>query len=260
MRPYEGLAFQFSHHMIDEKWNVRHETQYLSFEAGHFPNFDFVRSLMKALSKDNGSVFRYHHHENNYLNFIYRQLQNHPGAPADKDALMEFILEITHNKTTKHTGRRDMIDLYKLVLQYYYSPTAKGSNSLKQVLPSIIFESDFLKRKYGKAGMYGIGKQVQSLNFEDHIWITPETNYNPYKTLPRVFDQYDSETLDRLVKDMEELADGGTAMTAYNYLQFSEIPLEQRQSISDSLLRYCELDTLAMCMLLEGWRAKIENL
>jgi hypothetical protein len=52
---------------------------------------------------------------------------------------------------------------------------------------------------------------------------------------------------------MDGLADGGAAMTAYNYLQFSEIPLEQRKSISTSLLRYCELATLAMVMLVEGW-------
>jgi Domain of unknown function(DUF2779) len=29
--PYEGIAFQFSHHIIDPQWNIRHETQYLSF-------------------------------------------------------------------------------------------------------------------------------------------------------------------------------------------------------------------------------------
>lgn len=260
LRPYEGVAFQFSHHTIDSNWNVKHETQFLSFEPGHFPNFDFVRNLKQALSKDDGSVFRYHNHENSYLNFIYRQLQNHPGTPADKNELMNFISEITHDKSTKHTGARDMIDLYTLVLQYYYSPLAKGSNSLKQILPAIISESEFLKVKYGKTGIYGKGKQVASLNFEDHTWIRPETGFNPYKTLPKVFENYDAETLDLLVKDMEDVADGGTAMTAYNYLQFSEIPDEQRKSISAALLKYCELDTLAMCMLVEGWRAKIENL
>jgi hypothetical protein len=47
-------------------------------------------------------------------------------------------------------------------------------------------------------------------------------------------------------------------MTAYNYLQFSDIPVEQRKSISDALLRYCELDTLAMVMLVEGWKGMIK--
>ena len=100
--------------------------------------------------------------------------------------------------------------------------------------------------------------KVHSLNFEDHIWIQSEFKNNPYKTLPKVFENYDMETLDLLVKDMDGLSDGGAAMTAYNYLQFSDIPLEQRKSISDALLRYCELDTLAMVMLLEGWKAKFK--
>jgi hypothetical protein len=258
LRPYEGVAFQFSHHIIDKDWSVRHETQYLSFDPGSFPNFEFVRKLKEALSKDEGSIFRYHNHENSYLNMIYRQLQRREDAPADKGELKDFILEITHDKASEHTGSRDMIDLYKLVLKYYYSPRAKGSNSLKQILPAIIADSEHLRSKYGRPGVYGSGKKVHSLNFTDHVWIQPEFGNNPYKTLPRVFAQYDSETLDLLVKDMEGLADGGAAMTAYNYLQFSDIPVEQRKSISDALLRYCELDTLAMVMLVEGWKGMIK--
>jgi hypothetical protein len=257
LRPYEGVAFQFSHHTIDANWHVRHETQFLSFEPNQFPNFEFVRNLKEALTKDNGTIFRYHNHENSYLNMIYRQLQRREDAPHDKEELKDFILEITHDTASEHEGPRDMVDLYKLVLQYYYSPLAKGSNSLKQILPAIIAESDFLKTKYGQPGLYGIDKQVHSLNFDDHVWIQPEFGNNPYKTLPRVFEQYDPETLDALVKDMDGLADGGAAMTAYNYLQFSDIPLDQRKSINDALLRYCELDTLAMVMLLEGWKAKM---
>lgn len=258
LRPYEGVAFQFSHHIIDKDWNVRHETQFLSFEPNKFPNFDFLRQLKNALSKDDGTIFRYHNHENSFLNMIYRQLQRREDAPSDKEELKEFILEITHDKSSEHEGLRDMVDLYKLVLQYYYSPLAKGSNSLKQILPAIIAESEFLRTKYGQPGIYGREKQVHSLNFEDHVWIQTEFGNNPYKTLPRVFEEYDPETLDLLVKDMDGLADGGAAMTAYNYLQFSEIPLEQRKSIRESLLRYCELDTLAMVMLVEGWKARIK--
>jgi hypothetical protein len=259
LRPYEGVAFQFSHHIIDKDWIVRHETQFLSFDPGRFPNYDFVRNLKNALSKDNGSIFRYHNHENTYLNMIYWQLISRSDAPADKKELMNFIEQITHEKSRNHTGPRDMIDLYQLVLQYYYSPMAKGSNSLKQILPAIIAESEFLKDKYGKPGLYGKEKKVRSLNFEDHVWIRSEFGNNPYKTLPRVFDEYDPETLDLLVKDMDELADGGSAMTAYNYLQYSEIPVDQRKRISDSLLRYCELDTLAMVMLVEGWKAMLNR-
>ena len=41
-------------------------------------------------------------------------------------------------------------------------------------------------------------------------------------------------------------------MTAYNYTQFSSISPEERLKIEEALLRYCELDTLAMVMLVQG--------
>ena len=38
-------------------------------------------------------------------------------------------------------------------------------------------------------------------------------------------------------------------MTAYAYLQFSDIEANLRGNIKDSLLKYCELDTMAMVMI-----------
>jgi hypothetical protein len=55
--------------------------------------------------------------------------------------------------------------------------------------------------------------------------------------------------------DPDELAisNGGAATTAYTRLQFEEIEACLRQRICDALLRYCELDTLAMAMIVQGW-------
>jgi hypothetical protein len=153
-----------------------------------------------------------------------------------------------------------MVDLYELVLQYYYSPNAKGSNSLKQILPAVIKDSAYLRQKYGTNGMYGKELAVKSLNFDDHVWIDPNKNHDPYKTLPAVFDNYNREVLDELIKDFDEVGDGGAALTAYNYLQFAEVPHDQRALIAVALLRYCELDTLAMVMIVEGWREMMTNL
>lgn len=254
--PYEGIAFQFSHHTIDEHWNIQHASQFLSFEAGKFPNYDFARELMSSLNKDCGSIFRYHNHENNYLNLLYSQLNSNSDAPHDKNELMSFIKSITHSSkgsAESWVGNRDMIDLYELVLSYYFAPSAKGSNGLKQILPAIIKDSDYLKGKYSKSGVYGKHLEVVSLNFGDHIWIDPQANFDPYKTLPKVFPEYENEQLDQLLAEFEDLADGGAALTAYNYLQYSELPLAQRQNIKEALLRYCELDTMAMVMICEAW-------
>jgi hypothetical protein len=65
--------------------------------------------------------------------------------------------------------------------------------------------------------------------------------------------------LARLAGDDDEDGDaggainqGGLAMTAYNYTQFSDLSDQERRSIEQALLRYCELDTLAMVMLVQG--------
>ena len=50
-----------------------------------------------------------------------------------------------------------------------------------------------------------------------------------------------------------KLADGAAAMIAYARMQFSEMGEAERRAIRQALLKYCELDTLAMVMLWEYW-------
>jgi hypothetical protein len=256
--PYEGIAFQFSHHIVEKTGEVRHAGQFLSFEQGAYPNYEFIRALKSQLEIDEGTIFRYHNHENTYLNFIFNQLEEDSNPPKDAANLKAFIRNITNWKEEGSSrgehkqGNRCMVDLYKLVLSYYYSPYARGSNSIKDILPAIIQDSDFLKSKYSNP-IYGKLRQVQSLNFDEHVWINPKYDMDPYKTLPKLFEDYDTDQLDRFFGGFDELADGGAAMTAYNYLQFSHIPNDQREKLKEGLLRYCELDTLAMVMILEGW-------
>ena len=44
-------------------------------------------------------------------------------------------------------------------------------------------------------------------------------------------------------------------MTAYSYLQYVDMSKEERELLVKGLLRYCELDTLAMVMIYEHWRS-----
>jgi uncharacterized phage protein (TIGR02216 family) len=44
------------------------------------------------------------------------------------------------------------------------------------------------------------------------------------------------------------------AMAAYTCAQFSEMSDYERGKLQEALLRYCELDTLAMVMIYEAWR------
>jgi hypothetical protein len=152
-----------------------------------------------------------------------------------------------------------MIDLQKLVLRYYYDPAMYGSNSIKDVLPAMLNSSPFLKDKYGKP-IYGTDQIIKSLNFPPTAWIEVRDGkvINPYDKLPKLFDGIDREKLD-LLTDEDELKEGGAATTAYCRMQFSEMEAYERKKLSLGLLKYCELDTLAMVMLYEGWRAMLNK-
>ncbi len=258
--PYEGIAFQFSHHIAYEDGRVEHKGQYLNTKTGVFPNYDFIRALKSELSGDNGSIFRYATHENTYLNMIHHQLQEDTTDIKDRDELCSFIETITHKKEKNRIlrrGERDMIDMLVLVKRYYFDPEAGGSNSIKQVLPSILNRSDYLKEKYAQA-IYGAENGLVSLNFKNWAWVTynNERVADPYSLLPKIFSDVTKHDMDLLTQE-DELKDGGAAMTAYARMQFEEMSDYERKQIQNALLMYCELDTLAMVMLYEGWREMV---
>ncbi|MFG6685274.1 DUF2779 domain-containing protein [Mariniflexile sp. HNIBRBA6329] len=253
--PYEQTAFQFSHHMVYEDGRVEHKTEYLNAEMGMFPNFDFVRALKRALESNFGSIFRYHNHENTVLNQIHLQLDN--SNEVDKEDLKGFIEQISHATNSSANlwcGERDMIDLYRVVKEFYYSPQTQGSISIKAVLPAVLNSSNFLKMKYVKP----ISEiNITSKNFEsNHVFLNFENEYviSPYKTLPPLFDNWNDKDLETLVSEMGMIADGGAALTAYGKLQFENMSDTERQEISQGLLKYCELDTLAMVMIYEYFK------
>ncbi|MFZ4414700.1 MAG: DUF2779 domain-containing protein [Bacteroidales bacterium] len=265
-KPYEGIAFQFSHHQVNADGSIEHKGQFLETTPGYFPNFDFVRELKNQLDKDNGSIFRYHNHENTFLNLMHRQIfaASLTDLP-DKEELMLFIQSITHNtedKVIKWKGKRDMIDLANLVFRYYLPPQTKGSYSIKQILPAVIENSEFIRNKYSNP-IYGGNAEIKSLNYQQpKIWISEEWKNDPYKSLEPVFSDIDLEMNDEFDESetgIDEIHQGGAAATAYARLQFSHISDFERQKVEQALLHYCELDTLAMVMIWEYWNFEINK-
>lgn len=255
-RPYEQMAFQYSHHTINADGKVEHTGEWINGERGKFPNYDFIRNLKIELQQDNGTIFRYAAHENTILNVIYNQLKT--SSEPDKDMLCEWIKSISHSSSSnadKWKGERDMVDLRELVLRYYYHPATSGSNSIKDVLPAILSCSDFLKTKYSKP-IYGT--EIVSNNYKDQTWIVYDKSgviINPYKLLPPINPGIDNELLDELIlDDAEGIADGGGAMIAYARMQFSQMSDNEKGNLIKALKRYCELDTLAMVMIVEAWK------
>jgi hypothetical protein len=259
LKPYEQVAFQFSHHICHKDGTIEHANEYINNKAGFFPNFEFIRALKKALENDNGTIFRYSNHENTILNAIYVQLLD--SNEPDKKELINFIQQISHSKNDSVTfwkGDRDMVDLWMVEKNFYYNPLTKGSNSIKEVLPASLSSSHFLQKKYSQS----INKiNVTSKNFsENHIWLEIDKGVvkSPYKMLPSVFKDWSEEELENTLSEIEDISDGGAALTAYGKLQYTDMEQEEVDELSSALLKYCELDTLAMVMIFEHFKELIE--
>jgi hypothetical protein len=253
MNPYESVAFQFSHHTMEKDGSLKHANEFLLAEAGQFPNYEFARALQSALSENDGTVFMWSSHENTIISHIIKQLNTRSDAPEDKTELIAFL------ETLIKGGSRAMVDLKIIAQKGYFHPSTNGSNSIKKVLPAVLESSTFLRERYSRP-IYGADNGIPSLNFRDMTWWQKDAQgcvQDPYDALK------DNEVADQsaaaLDNDDLEIAGGGEASMAYGRLQFETLPTETRASIKDKLLRYCELDTLAMAMIVEAWRAALDE-
>ncbi|NBU72631.1 MAG: DUF2779 domain-containing protein, partial [Bacteroidetes bacterium] len=144
-RPYETVAFQFSHHTMDRKGVIEHKSQYIKLERGEFPNFEFVHELKKALEQDNGTVFRFSHHENTVLVAIKRQLLEADLPSTEKTDLINFIDSITQEPKIKRIGERNMVDMCQMVkdnTDFVVYDAKTGEDITRQVLTQIIVEEE----------------------------------------------------------------------------------------------------------------------
>lgn len=202
-RPYQAVAFQFSHHILHEDGRLEHR-EFLHKE--HTPaSYHFLRALKESLSDNDGTVFRWHNHENTILNFIIQNLQNDENPPDDAVELIAFAASLTKG------GTRAMVDQYALATKRWYHPDMRGSWSIKKVLKTIM----------------------------------PQGYGDPYKMLPAIHvNGLDLD--DECISDLSELHDGGAAMIAWLTTQSKAMGEAERVNIHNALLRYCELDTMAM--------------
>ena len=106
-----------------------------------------------------------------------------------------------------------------------------------------------------------IGKiNLNSLNFDkDKVWlkIIEGAVEDPYKSLPKVFDDWDDDF--ETISELDDINNGGAALTAYGKIQYTDMSHDERLKIKDALLRYCELDTLAMVIIFEHLKELTEK-
>jgi len=160
----------------------------------------------------------------------------------------------------KVAGPRNMVDMLELVKKYCYHPATRGSNSVKAVLPAVLEGSPYLQEFYGKP-IYGAEGGVKSSNFKDWTWVVKENGRvrDPYSLLPKIFEDLDEEKTRDFLIAFEEIHEGGAAAMAWCRMQFSDMTDDEREAIARALLKYCELDTLAMVMIYQGWTDAIRR-
>lgn len=255
-RPYEQTAFQFSCHTLRRDGRLVHQ-EWIEGTAGVFPNFEFVRQLKSVLECGDGTILRYAAHENTVLRQIHKQLEQDQTTVSDAaelmawiDSVTQFEIETLDGKRVREQGGRNMVDLCELVRRHYYQRHMKGSNSIKKVLPAVLSVSEALREKYSRP--------YEGTNHHGQIWWRrdPATGevMDPYKLLSPLINEANlSEDQSLALENGEEIDDGGAALVAYGKLQFEDLPGEERAWLLGSLLRYCELDTLAMVLIVEHW-------
>jgi hypothetical protein len=224
------LAFQFSHHVLHEDGQVEHVSEFLHAIPGACPNRAFLESLAESLmsSANGGTVFRWGSHENTVLAAL---LDEQDDGDAELSASSRSFLE-----TLLTTGDNPMVDLMRVCEKGYYAPGSGASSSIKKLLLPTMRASRMLQYKYSRP--------YTGKNFTGMTWWQQDEHgelCDPYVLLGALKDEQSSL-----------IAQGGDAIVAYNLLQDSTLDVETRVSIEKSLLRYCELDTLAMVMIAQG--------
>ena len=244
MKPYELVAFQFSCHVIEspDSTDLLHH-EWLNLKDV-YPNEEFLTKLREAVG-DTGTILVWSHYEASLLKNVREQLRERGVLSDEMEKWLHGVLGRKDESGTEIPSR--ILDLLKKSEAHYYHPDMKGSHSIKKVLDAV---------------WSGASELWTHPWFKDY-YATDENGraVDPYNTLvsPDNF-EYLGDSADLEDEDDYEagVTDGVGAMRAYQDMLFGlnrDNPAI-RDSMRDSLLRYCELDTAAMVMIWEYWKQK----
>lgn len=219
MHPFENVAFQWSCHTIEKPGAAPQHAEWINIEQA-FPNFSFAESLMKHLHRD-GTVFMWATHENSILKQIIQQMEGR----YDNQGLKDWLEWMTSSR---------MVDMNKLTLNHYFHPLMKGKTSIKNVLDAIWKTNAVLRERFPE--------YVKEENGE---------LLSPHKSLPPL-----------VINGRDAFVNEGTgAITAYQSMLYGtqDPDATTREQWKQLLLKYCELDTLAMVMIFWHWKEILKN-
>jgi hypothetical protein len=238
MSPYEVFAFQFSHHTLHQgSLEVQHSSEFLHTEQGS-PIVSFLKALHAAIcsNRDGGTVFQWSPHEHNVLKTMLT-------SPLALEALS--TQEFADLTSLVENG---MVDLCKLAQKYYYVDGSDGSSSIKKLLQPTLQISKKLKSIYNSPS-------YNSSNFTNFQWYQTADNgrvMDPYDILSTIADPDHQHGNANVTK-------GGAAAAAFHELQNDDLSVKDYTAMKNSLLRYCEVDTLAMVMIFQAWQDLLDD-
>jgi hypothetical protein len=249
-RPYQQILFQFSHHVVTSDGAVRHATEFLKSDGADSPSIEVVRRLRQSLENDDSTVLHWYPHERTALAEIHEEIR--AVNPPDAVELVAFLDSLGLEKDSN--GR--LFDLGRLVADQVFLAGTGGSSSMKKFLPAVLQYSEVIRDRYAKP-VYGTSA-MPSHNFCDQVWVVQREGapLDPYRLLSPLFAEHElNEALERMEAGYGDVvANGAKAMIAYSTLQDPRLQKDERDSLRKQLLRYCELDTLAMVMVYEALR------
>ena len=265
-RSNDVRIFQFSIHRLDEDGQLSHVSEFIDLSTDVDVNVVMLRQLKQALGST-GTVMRWSDYENTVLNEARAILLASHHPPEDRDDLVEFIETLTEEKQDGRLlrrGERNMVDQAKWAAKFYFHPVTRGSSSIKVVLPAVMSSSEHLRELYSQP-IYGTD-MMPSKNFSGKTWWIPkpgkpEEPKDPYALLASTDAGGTGAVVDtdRHYERFESIAEGGSAMMAYIRSQSGGMDPEEKAAMERSLLRYCELDTLAMAMIMQAWQAEADR-
>ncbi len=242
-RPYHLVVFQYSCHSLHQDGSWEHHEWIDDCNGNDYPNYEMIRRLKEIPQINEGTLVQYSNFERNALKTIRKELMEDKEEVHDAENLTEWISGIISRHDSSHKSGPYLSDLSRLVKNYYYNAKMEDSLSIKDVLQSIMAVSPRLKDIYSKP--------YNSSNYDSAIWWQSDANgltISPYRLM-----------LDEDENGDEGVRRGTEAMVVYAGLLTEDLGPGDRKRYQKALLRYCELDTLAMFMIYQHWKYLMEE-
>lgn len=241
-KPYHLVVFQFSCHTLQEDGSWQHY-EWIDDLNGGYPSYECIRRLRRIPLIQEGTIVQYSNFERNALKIIRRELQQETAEVEDADVLIGWIEDLLQRHDSNNGKGPYLADLSRMVKNFYYNHKMSNSLSIKDVVQSVLTLSSHLKRMYSNP--------YSSSNFDSIVWWQPDNEQemvrNPYMIM---MDQQDDTTVRR----------GTEAMVVYGRLLRESVSEPEKRERLNALLKYCELDTLAMMMIYQHWQALLDEI